>query len=83
MTAYGHLAATDVRDGVSVVGESGRRIPVGHSNADRQLSLLIGRYAARTPCASVTCTPRTAAGEQLVERSAPSRAIRTSSTRCS
>jgi hypothetical protein len=39
MTAYGHLAATDVRDGVSVVGESGRRIPVGHSSlaADRAL----------------------------------------------
>ena len=32
------LAATDVRDGISAVGESGRRIPVGHSNADRRKS---------------------------------------------
>ena len=48
-----HLAATDVRDGMSAAGESGRRIPLGHSNAGkRKFSLPIGRYAARTPCAS-------------------------------
>jgi len=29
---------TDVRDGMSAVGESGRRIPLGHSNADRRKS---------------------------------------------
>jgi hypothetical protein len=39
--------------------------------------LLIGSYAARTPSASVTRTPSTAAGAQLVKRSAPSRAIKT------
>ena len=46
-----------------------------------QVSLLIGRLRARTPCASLTRTPSTAAGAQLVKRSAPSRAIRTSATR--
>ena len=44
---------TDVRDGMSAVGESGRRIPLGHSNADKaQVSLLTGRYAAQTPTRS-------------------------------
>jgi hypothetical protein len=50
---------------------------------DTRVSLLIGRYAARTPCASKTRTPSTAAGAQFGKHSAPSRAIRTSSTRCS
>ena len=81
--AIWHLAATYVNDGMSAVGESGCRIALGHSCRPAQVSLLIGRYVARTPFASVTRTPIAAAGAQLVKRSAPSRASRTSSTRCS
>ena len=68
-----HLAATDVRDGICELAKADAASPGTLECRQAQVSLLIGRYAARTPCESATRTPSTAAGAQLVERSAPSR----------